>query len=475
MTTGNISELSALFQNAVSMQAQATGSEKASTSFSQVMSQTEGTKSDSSSGNEQYIRSGAAEKNSEKGGSARAVNETGNTAKRLDDKAVKDPDQSEISDQVVEAAKEVIDTIKEELSVSDEDIQKAMEELSLTVADLFDVSAVTQLFTELSGAQDSLAILTDETLSSELSLVQEEVLTLTDQLKSEMGITDDMLQEALSGMKADENESSIMLTKLFETEPGQLPEEEVTINPENENADLQVTVTRSQDSQETGAEAENESELMEEGDEPKEHTISRNNQSKQQTTAQEGSFAEINPALNENIEIADSSLEPEVVPYTDNTQAREIARQIVEQLQVKVTEDTTSLEMQLNPASLGHVGLTIEAKNGVITASFTAQNEAVKSAIEGQMMVLQENLDKQGVKVEAVEVTIASHEFEQNLQKGNEQKEEENSHFEAGRIGGRRRRINLSAEEDSEEELSEEEALSRDMMIRNGNTVDFMA
>ena len=43
--------------------------------------------------------------------------------------------------------------------------------------------------------------------------------------------------------------------------------------------------------------------------------------------------------------------------------------------------------MVLNPASLGHVALNIEAKNGVITAAFTAQNEAVRAVIENQMIV----------------------------------------------------------------------------------------
>ena len=61
------------------------------------------------------------------------------------------------------------------------------------------------------------------------------------------------------------------------------------------------------------------------------------------------------------------------------------------------------------PASLGSVNVQIAAKDGVITAQFTAQNETVKAAIESQLVQLRTQFEEQGIKVDAVEVTVANY------------------------------------------------------------------
>ena len=53
-----------------------------------------------------------------------------------------------------------------------------------------------------------------------------------------------------------------------------------------------------------------------------------------------------------------------------------------------------------------------------------AQNEAVKEAIESQVTQLKETLESQGVKVEAIEVTVGSREFNQNLDENNNGEEQ---------------------------------------------------
>lgn len=99
------------------------------------------------------------------------------------------------------------------------------------------------------------------------------------------------------------------------------------------------------------------------------------------------------------------------------------------------------------------------------------QNETVKAAIESQIVQLRENLNNQGVKVEAIEVTIASHEFERNLSQGNE----ENSPAEQSDKRGQRK-INLGDMDAFEEtDLGEAEKIAVQLMKENGNTVDFTA
>ncbi|GFI47345.1 hypothetical protein IMSAGC019_02669 [Lachnospiraceae bacterium] len=96
----------------------------------------------------------------------------------------------------------------------------------------------------------------------------------------------------------------------------------------------------------------------------------------------------------------------------------------------------------------------------------------MKAAIESQISTLQENLREQGVKVEAVQVTVESHGFESNLWQGQGREEEAASQNNKKAP----RRINLNdlggfAEEDA----TEEELLTAKVMEMNGTTVDFTA
>ena len=127
--------------------------------------------------------------------------------------------------------------------------------------------------------------------------------------------------------------------------------------------------------------------------------------------------------------------------------------------------------MQLHPESLGSLHIQITSKGGEVTAQFRVQDETVKAAIESQVAELKETLKNQGIKVEAVEVTVESHAFESNLWQG--QGREENASYQGERKG--HRRINLNELEGLEELTEEEDKLAAEMMEANGNTVDYTA
>lgn len=125
--------------------------------------------------------------------------------------------------------------------------------------------------------------------------------------------------------------------------------------------------------------------------------------------------------------------------------------------------------MRLHPESLGTVSVKVSANHeGVLTAQFTAQNESVKAVIESQAIVLKETLEAKGVTVEAVEVLVQSHEFERNLSKGNEGEKNQGEKKQRNL-----RRIDLS--EPVEGTDDSDDTLIREMMERNGNTVDYSA
>ena len=133
--------------------------------------------------------------------------------------------------------------------------------------------------------------------------------------------------------------------------------------------------------------------------------------------------------------------------------------------------------MQLNPESLGRLVLTVTEKHGNVTAQITASNEQVKETLQTQLAELHSTLQAQGVKVEAVEVTVATHEFEQNLDgnaSANGQMQEQTGEQ---RSGGQneRRNLNINSLDELSGLMSEEETLVAQMMRDNGGTVDYTA
>ena len=151
----------------------------------------------------------------------------------------------------------------------------------------------------------------------------------------------------------------------------------------------------------------------------------------------------------------------------------DLIEQIAQNVRVNLSQESSSMEMQLNPENLGRIYLQVSAREGTVHATIAAQNEAVKVALEAQVAELRESLNQSGVKVDAVEVTVASHEFEKNLEQNNKRQQEEGQRQQE-QIS-RRRNLDLTMIGDLEGELTEEEALAAQIMQDNGNSVDLTA
>lgn len=152
-------------------------------------------------------------------------------------------------------------------------------------------------------------------------------------------------------------------------------------------------------------------------------------------------------------------------------QMREVFEQVVEQIKVTVTEDTSEMTMQLNPENLGKVNLSIVAKEGHITAQFVTETEVARQALESQIQQLRDTLGEQGLKVDKVEVSVSDFSFaQQNNTNAEEQKEQQRSEH-AKQV---HRNLNLSSLEEVTD-LTEEEELAVKIMRSNGNQIDFTA
>ncbi len=160
--------------------------------------------------------------------------------------------------------------------------------------------------------------------------------------------------------------------------------------------------------------------------------------------------------------------------YSFKAETLEIIQKVVQTIKVAVSTEQTTMEMQLNPENLGKLYLEITAREGAVRAQIAAQNEAVQQALEAQIATLRESLEQAGVRVDAIEVTVASHEFEKNLEQNEHREEEAESKRQESMKSGRRN-LRLDDLDELSGIMTEEELLVAQMMKDNGNSVDLSA
>ena len=380
-----------------------------------------------------------------------ATNETGNTEVN-----------EELQEAINEAGEEIISQIAETFDISEEEIVDAMQILGLMAVDLLDPANLTQLVTEIQGQGEVIDLITDSDIYTSLQDLMEGAESMKSGLMNEFDLSEEELQTAIEYAKQD---FGAALENAADEMPKSLNDQELseTFGKEIDADKLNASVSEAITSSET-----EERPIVIETD----NRNSGENKGNLQGEAQSTNL--FNQVMNN---IADAATEVDTSSfnsYTDRTQMEDIIRQITERITISQTQTDTSIEMQLHPASLGHVNILLTSGKDGIVAKFTAQNEIVKEAVEAQMAQLQQKFNEQGIKVTSVEVTIASHGFEQNLdQQGDRQPREASQDKKVKGL----RRINLSELSDDEmaEPETEAERIAVSMMEANGSTVDFSA
>lgn len=144
-----------------------------------------------------------------------------------------------------------------------------------------------------------------------------------------------------------------------------------------------------------------------------------------------------------------------------------IVEQVVNHVKIRVLPQTTSMELQLNPESLGRVNLNVTSQNGMATATLTVQNQVAKEALESQLTVLRENLESQGLKVEAVEVNVSEFGFKHP-------EDSNSSQYEQHKKSQRNRRFRFDSVEEVEDSAEAAVMTSEDRRDEN-SVVDYTA
>lgn len=355
-----------------------------------------------------------------------------------------------------ELASQLIAQLASQMGISEEEVEKLLAEMELTPADLLQPGVLAQVLLAAGGETDETALLTNEELYGTLQDLNGALQEGLEQIAEATGMEISEIREQLSRLTEQQPEMGDVLEGL--------PEEAAEVVETADDGDTAGTTGMS-NAAENGADVPE----TDGGRIMLERSRDESHQEEGHQSAGEGTgnFVQ-NFQTQQAVEVPETSAAAES-RFSEDT--RMIMDQILDFMKLKLGDGLTQLEMQLHPESLGTLQIQIASRHGVLTAQFTAQNEAVKEALESQMVQLQEHFEEQGVKVEAIEVTVQSHAFERNLEQGNQEQHQAEQNAAAR---SRVRRLNLGNLEDvPEEELNEADRLAADIMAQSGNSVDY--
>ena len=169
-----------------------------------------------------------------------------------------------------------------------------------------------------------------------------------------------------------------------------------------------------------------------------------------------------------------SHMEPTVeLPTGESVSVQSIIDQIVEASRTTMDGDKTTVEMLLHPEGLGKVLMEVTEENGQVKAHIYTQNEQVKEALENQMFQLKEQMNQSQTKVQSVEISVGTHEFERNLEAG--QQNQEQGQEGQNQRPKKMRNLNMNDLDDLQGLMTQEEELVTKMMRDQGNTVNYTA
>ena len=407
----------------------------------------------------------------------------------------------EAGDVLEQAGEEIIDTLTEKYGVDEETIQNLLNDMGLSALDLLNPQNLVSFIVQLTGVVSGEELLLDENFLS----VMETMNHLADGLMNDLNVDMNGLQELVAEMDLVATTEEVP-TEFQEVLNEVLSDVEGLETAEStEMTDASAVEQVADDTVETqNVKAEQSAEAtVEEQDETSEIKVEKQegafaketNDSEESAVGQERSegqgfsreqHSEGNSLLNHNanetivntqttVNVSQAVEMPQMTQFSSYLSAdtMQIMEQVVQQMRVTISNEITTMEMQMNPENLGKVYVNISSEEGVVNAQFHATNEVVKEALEAQISTLRESLNQAGVKVDAIEVTIASHEFERNLEQNHQSPEEQMNAQETNEK--KRRNLNLDSLDELSGMMTEEEALVAQIMRDNGNSVDFTA
>lgn len=369
------------------------------------------------------------------------------SAKNADTSSISDvnskADNKDVTDTVKEVCEDIKDAIKEEFDVSDEDIKAAMELLGLTALDLLSTAKVAELIEQLTGT-DALTLITNEDMMQSFN----NIINVVDEANADIA---DML-----GVKTEEvgivlGQNDIAPVVNSEDTAKQADGKE----SDAKNADDNINQTV--DNQESLSEVLAKK-ITTESDGKAKNNMSESNEANNKVT-----YADVADNMISNITDTFADIITEGI---STVKEADIVNQVIDSVKLMASRELTSMEVMLNPEHLGSVHITVTARNGIVSAQIAAQNEQVKTALENQMVTLREQFESQGLKVDAVEITVMAHSFEAGQNFGQSESERKQGESKV------HRKLDLSSFDD---ELEEDLESTAPAPKAEGSSVEYLA
>ena len=355
--------------------------------------------------------------------------------------SAKNADTSSISD--VNSKADIKDAIKEEFDVSDEDIKVAMELLGLTALDLLSTAKVAELIEQLTGT-DALTLITNEDMMQSFN----NIINVVDEANADIA--------GMLGVKTEE-----VGIVLGQNDIAPVVNSEDTAKQDNvkesdaKNADDNINQTV--DNQESLSEVLAKK-ITTESDGKAKNNMSESNEANNKVT-----YADVADNMISNITDTFADIITEGI---STVKEADIVNQVIDSVKLMASRELTSMEVMLNPEHLGSVHITVTARNGIVSAQIAAQNEQVKTALENQMVTLREQFESQGLKVDAVEITVMAHSFEAGQNFGQSESERKQGESKV------HRKLDLSSFDD---ELEEDLESTAPAPKAEGSSVEYLA
>lgn len=365
---------------------------------------------------------------------------------------------------VLELIGNLLQNVMEQFHLSVEDLADKLEEFGLEAADLLSEEGLKDFFLQMNEAEFS-DLLVDENLNQKLQSFMgefEEVLQAIGSLNEDAGAiaANEMIADLLA--KIPEVQELLTISEEVQAVDGQMPDEQTGTRRQEVSEDVMVEpeVIVTKEEAVNTSKKDFDSSANQQNDTPIEKESHAEVKDAKRPASEKQNVFE-NPIL-QAIQNAVDQVEP--VEDRQTVHSYEVIKQVVEQVRMHMSQDSTSLEMQLYPEHLGKIQINVVSRDGIMTARIVAENEAAKQAIENGLTNLKDALQQQDLKVEAIEVMVSTTGFE----RGNEGQDSTAEN----QTSKNRRKLDMSEPED---ETAEEDLVEAEKMKAVGSSVSYTA
>ncbi len=367
----------------------------------------------------------------------------------------------------LEVLSTLIAQIAEILQSSMEELQTKMTELQMIPAELTENSGVARLVLNMNGKNDLSDLLVDQGMLDSLN----EIKDMIAEVLTEAGMTTEEFQTVTEDDSFKELLETNGIVRKEDIMPRFEAEESTGIDETQEigkDGGFEVKISKSGFEEKESSNSSSGSFANDSEEENASAGITANRSEKQVRTVKTVETTATAKDFVTGLENVMKTETIEVPGIEGRIEVREVVYQLVEAVKVQISPDNTSLEMSLNPENLGKVNLNITSKNGVMTAQITTQNEISKEALESQLQTLKETIEAQGVRVDAIEVTVAAYTFadSKNAESDAQGQKQEN---------GKNRNKGISSVGNDLPSVDEAERIRQEVLEQTGSTVTYVA